>query len=453
MALLATVIRENFTGTKHMQQAVETKPSPLERQLKVAVPVAQLEADIAQRIKKLARTVKMQGFRPGKVPIKMVERHYGFQVRQEALSESVQRSFAEAVRVQNYRVAGMPRFEPVQDGVDAGAFEFQAVFEVYPEITMNDLGATPVKRPVMEVSDQDVDATVVTLRKQRAKYENVERSAATDDLVNIDFEGRIDGVAFDGGTGKSFTVVLGEGRMLPDFEAALAGLAAGAEKTFPITFPEDYAENLKGKTAEFTVRVNSVAEPKLPEADADFARSLGVADGDVARMRAEIRQNVEREVQKRIQARVKEQVMDGLVAAATFEVPRTLLDMEVSRMREGALADLKQRGMATETLELPAALFTERAARRVTLGLLVADLVRRNELAARADQVRKVIEEHADSFEQPAEMVRWFYGQPERMAEVEALVMEDNVVEWALGRMKVEDQPTAFEELMGTRKP
>lgn len=435
-----------------MQQAVETKPSPLERQLKVAVPVAQLEADIAQRIKKLARTVKMQGFRPGKVPLKMVERHYGFQVRQEALSESVQRSFAEAVRVQNYRVAGMPRFEPVQGEADAAAFEFQAVFEVYPEITMGELGERKVMRPVTGVTDADVDATIETLRKQRAKYENVERGAATGDLVNIDFEGKIDGVAFDGGSGKNFTVVLGEGRMLPAFEAALAGLAGGDEKTFPIVFPEDYHENLKGKTAEFTVKVNQVAEPKLPEVDAEFAKSLGVEDGDISRMRAEIRQNVEREVKKRIQAKVKDQVMDGLVASATFEVPRTLLDGEVARMREGAMADLKQRGMTTETLELPAELFTERAARRVTLGLLVADLVRKNELAARADQVRKVIEEHAESFEQPEEMVRWFYGQPERMAEVEALVMEDNVVEWALSRMAVEEQPTPFDELMGTRK-
>jgi trigger factor len=435
-----------------MQQAVETKPSPLERQLKVAVPVAQLEADIADRIKKLARTVKMQGFRPGKVPIKMVERHYGFQVRQEALSEIVQRSFVEAVRVQNYRVAGMPRFEPVEGGADATAFEFQAVFEVYPEITIGDLAQRKVTLPKTDVTEKDVDATLETLRKQRAKFENVARGAATGDLVNIDFEGKIDGVPFDGGEGKNFSVVLGEGRMLPDFEAALAGLTAGQEKTFPIAFPPDYVEQLRGKTAQFTVKVNQVAEPRLPAVDAEFAKSLGVEDGDVARMRAEVRQNIDREVKKRVQAKVKEQVMDGLVAAASFEVPRTLLEQEVARMREAALADLKERGMTTEKLELPADLFTERAARRVTLGLMVSDIVRRNELGARADQVRKVIEEHAESFEQPAEMVRWFYGQPERIAEVEAVVMEDNVVEWSLARMTVEEKPTAFDELMGTKK-
>ena len=436
-----------------MQQAVETKPSPLERQLKVAVPVAALEADIADRIRKLARTVKMQGFRPGKVPIKMVERHYGFQVRQEALSESVQRLFAEAVRTNNFRVAGMPRFEPVTGGADTEAFEFQAVFEVYPDITMGELAASEVKRPVTAVEEKDVDATIETLRKQRAKYEPVTRGAADGDLVNIDFEGKVDGAPFDGGKGQNFTVVLGEGRMLPDFEAALKGLAEGGEKTFPITFPEDYVEHLKGKTAEFSVKVNQVAEPKLPPVDAEFAKTLGVEDGDVARMRDEIRQNIEREVKKRVQSRVKDQVMAGLVSSATFEVPRALMDAEVARMQELAVADLKQRGMTTEGIQLPADLFADRARSRVTLGLLVADLVRKNDLSPRPEQVRKVIEEHAESFEQPAEMVRWFYGQPERMAEVEALVMEDNVVEWSLARMKVEDQVTPFDELMGTKKP
>jgi trigger factor len=436
-----------------MQQAVETKPSPLERQVKVAVPVAQLEADIAERIRKLARTVKMQGFRPGKVPIKMVERHYGFQVRQEALSDSVQRLFAEVVRSQNFRVAGMPRFEPVQGGADQTAFEFQAVFEVYPEITHGELSAHKVARPVTDVTDKDVDATIETLRKQRAKYERVSRGAANGDLVNIDFEGKVDGAPFEGGKGENFTVVLGEGRMLPDFEAALMGLAEGAGKAFPIVFPDDYVEQLKGKTAEFTVKVNQVAEPKLPAVDAEFARSLGVEDGDVARMRAEIRENIGREVKKRIQARVKDQVMAGLTAAAAFEVPRSLLEGEIARMNEAALQDLRNRGMtAGKEVQLPREIFEGRARQRVTLGLLVSELVRRNDLGARPEQVRKVIEEHAESFEQPAEMVRWFYGQPERMAEVEAIVMEDNVVEWSLAKMQVEDQATPFEDLMGTKK-
>jgi trigger factor len=303
------------------------------------------------------------------------------------------------------------------------------------------------------VADKAVDATIETLRKQRAKFEPAARGAANGDLGNIDFEGKVDGVPFEGGKGQNFAVVLGEGRMRPGFEAARMGLAEGAEKTFPLTFPDDYVEHLKGKTAEFTVKVNQVAAPLLPAVDAEFAKSLGVENGDVERMRAEIRDNIEREVKKRVQARVKDQVMSNLTAAATFEVPRALLDSEIARMSEAAVQDLRSRCMTTgKEIQLPRELFADRAQGRVTLGLLVADLVRKNELAARPEQVRKVIEEHAESFERPEEMVRWFYGQPERMSEVEAIVMEDNVVEWCLGRMKVEDETTAFEDLMGTKK-
>jgi len=422
-----------------MQQAVETKPSRSSG-TEGGGAVAQLEAEIAQRIKQLARTVKMQGFRPGKVPLKMVERHYGFQVRQEALSESVQRLFAEAVRSQNFRVAGMPRFEPVQGGADATAFEFQAVFEVYPEITMGELAGHKVTRPVTQVTEKDVDATIETLRRQRAKYERVTRGAASGDLVNIDFAGKVDGAPFEGGSGQNFTVVLGEGRMLPDFEAALLGLAEGQEKTFRSSSPRT-TSSTSGQDAEFA----GEGEP---------GRRAPASRGERG-----VRQDARRAGRRRLpharrdppehRARGEEAhpgpgegAGDGWPReVATFEVPRSLLDAETARMHDAAVADLKNRGMTTQNLELPADIFAERARHRVTLGLLVADIVRRNELAARADQVRKVIEEHADSFEQPAEMVRWFYGQPERMAEVEALVMEDNVVEWSLARMKVEDQP------------
>ena len=435
-----------------MQQAVQNTPSPLERHLTVSVPIAKIEAEIATRLRKLARTVKMQGFRPGKVPLKMVERHYGFQIRQEVLTERVQQSFADAVKGQNYRVAGYPRFEPVQSGTGANDVEFKAIFEVYPDIALGDLAAQKVVRPVTVVAESDVDSTIETLRKQRAPYERVERAAQDTDLVNIDFEGRVDGELFDGGSARNFTVVLGEGRMLPDFETALRGTKEGEKKVFSLTFPEDYADKLKGKTAEFTINVNQVAQPKLPEVDSAFAKALGVEDGDVARMRGEIRRNVEREVKKRVSARLKEQVMDGLLGAGSLEVPRTLLDAEIARMREGALAEFKERGMATDKLELPADLFAERAGRRLKLMLVVSDLVRRNNLQARPEQVRKVIEEHAESFEQPAEMVRWYYQEPGRLNEVEAVVMEDNVVEWALGRMDVRDEATPFATLMGTRK-
>ena len=436
-----------------MQQAVQNTPSPLERHLTVSVPVEQIEAEIATRLKKLARTVKMQGFRPGKVPLKMVERQYGFQVRQEVVSDSVQQSFADAVRTQNYRVAGYPRFQPVQSqAAQPTALEYTATFEVYPEVAMGDIAARTVQRPVTPVTDADVDRTIETLRKQRATYENVDRAAAEGDLVNIDFEGLIAGQPFQGNAAKNFTVVLGEGRMLPAFEAALAGLRQGEKSTFPVSFPQDYAEALRGKTADFTVTVNQVAAPKLPPLDAAFAKALGVEDGDVSRLKAEVRQNVEKEVAKRVKAGTKEQVMENLNAVAAFEVPRALLDQEIARMQQAAVEDLKQRGMTTQDLTLPSDLFAERAERRIKLGLLVADLVKKHDLQPKPEQVRRAIEEHAESFEQPEQLVRWYYADPARLAEVEALVMEDNVVEWAMGKMKVEDKPTDFDELMGTNK-
>ncbi len=435
-----------------MQQAVQNASSPLERHITVSVPVEQIEAEIAARLKRLARTVRMQGFRPGKVPLKMVERQYGPQVRQEVVTDTVQKSFAEAVKEKNFRVAGYPRFQPKPAEQGANDVEYTATFEVYPDVEMDDISGKRVERPATQVADANVEATVETLRKQRVRYENVERPAQDGDLVNIDFEGMIAGAPFEGNKAASFTVVLGEKRMLPDFEAALVGMAKGETKTFPLTFPQDYAEAVRGKTADFTATVNQVAEPKLPPVDAEFAKALGVDDGDVGRLKREVRENMEREMVKRVRARVKEQVMDALAAAARFEVPKSLLEGEIDRMQQAALEDLKQRGMTVQGTALPPELFRDRAERRIKVGLLVADLVKKHDLHPRPEQVRKVIEEHAESFEQPEQLVRWYYADPARLAEVEALVMEDNVVEWAMGKMKVEDKPTDFDELMGTNK-
>ena len=434
-----------------MQQAVQNT-SPLERNITVSIPVERIEAEIATRLKKLARTVKMQGFRPGHVPIKMVERHYGFQVRQEVVTDEVQQRFADAVKDQNYRVAGYPRFQPVPTGDGAPNVEYTATFEVYPEVTIGDLTKFEVTRPTTRVGEKDVEKTLETLRKQRAKFENVDRAAKNGDLVNVDFEGLIAGQPFEGNKAANFTVILGEARMLPDFEAAMVGMRAGETKTFPLTFPQDYNEQLKGKTADFTVTVNQVAEPDLPPLDAEFARQLGVANGDVEQLKREVRQNIEKEVAKRIKSTVKEQVMEALHTAATFEVPRSLLDSEIQRLPQQAVEDLKQRGMTQQELTLPPHLFTDRAARRIKVGLAVAELVKRNNLHAKPEQVRKVIEEHAESFEQPDQLVRWYYADPSRLGEVEALVMEDNVVEWALGQMGVVDENTPFDDLMGTKK-
>jgi len=434
-----------------MQQAVQSSSSPLERNITVSVPVAQIEAEIATRLKRLARTVRMQGFRPGHVPIKMVERQYGPQVRQEVVSDTVQKSFAEAVK-DKYRVAGYPRFQPRPVEQGANDVEYTATFEVYPEVEMGDVSGAKVERAVTQVRESDVDATLETLRRQRARYERTERASQVGDLVNIDFEGLIAGQPFEGNKASNFTVVLGENRMLPDFEAALVGMKAGEQKTFPLTFPQDYHESVRGKTADFTATVNQVAEPRLPALDAEFAKSLGVEDGDLERLRREVRQNMEKEAAKRTRATVKDQVIGALHDAARFDVPRSLLDSEIERMQQTALEDLKQRGMTVEDKSLPAELFAERAARRIKVGLLVADLVKKHDLGAKPDQVRQLIEEHAESYEQPEQLVRWYYADPSRLAEVEALVMEDNVVEWAMGKMKVEDKPVEFSELMGTKK-
>jgi trigger factor len=349
-------------------------------------------------------------------------------------------------------VAGYPRFQPAQPQEGAPTLEYTATFEVYPEVSVGDVSAKPVSRPTTPVTDADVIKTLDTLRKQRAKYEPVERAAKQGDMVNVDFEGLIAGQPFEGNKASNFTIVVGENRMLPAFEEALVGMTKGESKTFPITFPQDYHESVKGKTADFTVTVNQVAEPKLPALDAELAKSLGVNNGDVEQLKREVRQNMEKEVTKRIRSKVKEQVMDALHDTASFEVPRALLDSEIERMQQQAVEDLKQRGMTTDNLTLPADLFTERAKRRIKVGLLVAELVKKHSLQPKPEQVRKVIEDHAESYEQPEQLVRWYYQDPSRLAEVEALVMEDNVVEWALGNMKVEDKPVDFDELMGTKK-
>jgi trigger factor len=435
-----------------MQQAVQNTSSPLERNITVSIPVERIEAEIATRLKKLARTVKMQGFRPGHVPLKMVERHYGFQVRQEVVTDEVTNRFNDAVKSQNFRVAGYPRFQPVQAPQGASNIEYTATFEVYPEIVVKDLSKFEVTRPTTAVGEHDVERTLETLRKQRAKYNNVDRAAENGDLVNVDFEGLIAGQPFEGNQAKNFTVILGEARMLPAFEGALVGMKAGEQKTFPVTFPQDYNEAVKGKTADFTATVNQVSAPELPPLDAEFAKQLGVDTGDVDRLKGEVRDNIEKEVKKRVTAQVKNQVMDALFMSAEFEVPRALLDSEIQRMQQQAVEELKQRGMTTQEVTLPPDLFTDRAARRIKVGLVVSELVKKHNLQAKPEQVRKVIEDHAQSFEQPGELVRWYYSDPGRMAEVEALVMEDNVVEWAMGNMKVVDQEMPFDELMGTRK-
>ena len=433
-------------------QTLATPASRLERNLIVSLPAVEVETQITSRLKQIARTAKMAGFRPGKVPFNIVANQYGFQVRQEVMSDSVQKSFATAVKDQQLQVAGYPRFAPANSGESADKFEFTATFEVYPEVKIGSLSGKKLERLAADVGDADVDNTLETLRKQRAAYDKTDRAAEKSDFLVIDFLGKLDGAPFKGGDAQNFGVVIGEGRMLPDFEAALIGMKSGEEKTFDLTFPADYQAELAGKTVQFSVTAKVVNAPKLPAVDAEFAKSLGVVDGDVSKMRAEIKANLERELKKRIQAKTKDQVMDALLSVSELDLPRSLVEMEISRLQEQAVKDLEARGMTTKDLQLPAELFVERAEKRVKLGLVLSEVVKQNELRARPEQIRAVVEEHAESFEDPKQMVRWYYSEQSRLAEVEGMVLEDNVVDWAAKSMEVSTATKSFDEIMEIKR-
>lgn len=426
--------------------------STLERRINLAVPMQQIETEVSNRLRNIARNTKLDGFRRGKVPMSLVTKQYGGQIHQEVLGDAVQKSFMEAIQAHQLKVAGYPRIEPKTDATDKSSIEFSATFEVYPEITLGDVSTAKITRPVVTVGDADVDKTLEVLRKQRVQFNTVDRASQTGDLVTLDYVGKIDGAVFDGGEAKGFRVVLGEGRTLPEFETALVDVKAGENKSFDVTFPKDYqAKELAGKTATFEVSITDIAAPQLPEVDAEFATSLGVADGDVAKMRTEIQTNLEREVKNRIHAKLKEQVMQAFLDSTKIEVPKSLLDIETQRLMQNALKDMQERGMNVNPndVPLPADIFTEQAMRRVSLGLILAEAVRVNGLTAKPEQINTLILEFAQSYEDPQEVIKWHHQNPERMQEIESLVLENNVVEWALERVQVEDQSISFDELMG----
>jgi trigger factor len=430
-----------------MQASLETLGT-LERRLKVAVPMDQINTEVENRLKRIQRTAKLSGFRPGKVPMKVVAQQYGLQVRQEVLGDTVERSFGQAVRDNNLRVAGMPRIEALPEAV--GAFEFTATFEVFPEVAVGNLDGTTIERPQLAIGDAEIDRTLEVLRKQRTRYDPVTRAAASGDVVVIDYEGKIDDVAFDGGTAKGQAVVLGEGRLLADFEANLIGMSAGESRTFDLTFPEDYhGKEVAGKKASFTVTLHGVQEPVVPEVNADFARELGVEDGDIGKMRDDIRANLEREVKRRVQQRVKDQVLKALIDNARLEVPKALIDAEIDRLMQGMAESLKARGMQEQATSMPRDVFEPEARRRVTIGLVLAEIVKNEKIKAEPEQVKSVVEDYAQSYERPEDVVRWYYQSPDRVREVESVVIENNVVDWLLAKATVVDKPTAFEELMG----
>jgi trigger factor len=433
-----------------MQANLETL-SALERRLSVSLPATDIDSEVESRLKRLSRTVKMHGFRPGKVPFKVVEQHYGPQVRQEVLGDAMQKSFGEAVRQQNLRVAGYPRFELAPPADGTAEFQYRATFEIYPEVTVGDIAGKAIERPTLEVGEVEIDKTIEIMRKQRAHYDAVERAAQTGDRVTIDFKGTLDGADFPGSSGSGQQAVLGEGRLLPDFEGGVTGMTPGETKAFDVRFPADYhGREVAGKTARFEVTLRQVAAPHLPEVNAEFAKSLGVADGDLGRMRADIKGNLEREVKAKLRSRLRDQVMQVLLDATRLEAPRSLVQLEVERLQAGARQELASRGVkVTPETPIPADLFEPQARRRVNLGLILGELVKQHNLYAKPEDVRKRVDEQAESYERPEEVVKWFYAAPERLREIESAAVEDNVVAWALGVAKVTERKMDFDELMG----
>jgi trigger factor len=431
----------------------------LERRVTISLPKEAVQKEIDSRIRQIAKNVRMPGFRPGKVPLKMVTQQYAGQVEAEVLSDKVGKQFFEVSRAENLRVAGQPNFSP-KEGVDADSYAFDATFEVYPDVTLGDLSTAEIERTVTTISDAEIDRTLDILRKQRAHFHvrgeagehgdgGADAAAQSGDRVTVDFIGKLNGEAFQGGTAEDFAFVLGEGRMLPEFEQATTGLKVGETREFDLKFPEDYqSQDLADRTAQFTVTMKKVEWPYLPEIDADFAKSLGVADGDTTKMRAEIKENLEREAKRRTQSIVKNQVMDALLKISELDVPKALVEQDQQRLVEMARQDLAQRGVPNvESTPIPAEIFKEQAERRVKLGLVLAELVKANNLEAKPEQIRVEVEEFAKSYEDPKEVIRWYYSNKQRLAEMEAYVVESNVVEFVLGKAKVTDKDVSFEAL------
>ena len=434
-----------------MAVTVETLEK-LERKITLSLPLTTIQTEVDARLKRLARTVKMDGFRPGKVPLSVVAQRYGYSVQYEVLNDKVGEAFAQAANEAQLRVVGQPRITE-KEGAPAGEVTFDAVFEVFPEVQIADLADAEVERLSAEVNDAAIDKTVEILRKQRRTFAlRAQDAAAQDgDRVTVDFEGKIDGELFAGGKAEDFQFLVGEGQMLKEFEDAVRGMKVGESKTFPLAFPEDYhGKDVAGKTADFLVTVKKIEAAHLPEVNDALAKSLDVTEPTVEDLRADIKKNLEREVKFRLLNRNKQAVMEALVAKAQLDLPNAAIQAEIERLRDGARADLKQRGLKdADKAEIPDDIFRPQAEHRVRLGLVLAELVRANNLQATPEQLKAHIDELAASYEKPEDVVRWYFSDRQRLADVEAVVVENNVTDFVLSKVKVTDKTLSFEELMG----
>ena len=433
-----------------MAVTVETLEK-LERKITLMLPVGTIQSEVESRLKKLARTVKMDGFRPGKVPMNVVSQRYGYSVHYEVMNDKVGEAFSSAANEAKLRVAGQPRITESTTSTE-GQMAFDAIFEVYPEVKIGDLSTAEVEKLSAEVTDAAIEKTIDILRKQRRTFAlRAQDAAAQDgDRVTVDFEGKIDGEVFAGGKAEDFQFIVADGQMLKEFEDATRGMKTGESKTFQLAFPADYhGKDVAGKTADFMVTLKKIEAAHLPEVNEALAKSLGIADATVEGLRADIKKNLEREVKFRLLARNKTAVMDALVAKAELDLPNASVQSEIARLLEGARADLKQRGIKdADKAPIPDDVFRPQAERRVRLGLVVAELVRANNLQAKTEQIKSHIEELAASYEKPADVMRWYYSDNNRLAEVEAIVIENNVTDFVMAQAKISEKAVSFDELM-----
>ena len=433
-----------------MQVSVETT-SGLERRMTVGIPADRIQNEVNKRLQQTAKRARVDGFRPGKVPMSVIRKRFGASAHQEVIGEVIQSSFYEAVMQEKLNPAGAPSVEPksMEEGKD---FEYIATFEVYPEVALAGFESISVERPESEVTDADVDTMLDTLRKQNTRFEAVERAAENGDQVTIDFVGKIDGEAFQGGTANGTNLVLGSGRMIPGFEEGLVGAKAGDSLTLNVTFPEDYQNlDLAGKAAEFETTVQAVAAPALPELDDEFFAQFGVTEGGLDGFRAEVRKNMERELRQAIKTKVKAQVMDGLLESNTVEVPKALISSEIDRLREQAAQQFG--GANFDVSQLPAELFEEQAKRRVSLGLIVAEVVKQNDIKPDNDRVRAMVEELASAYQEPEQVVNWYYQNEQQLGEIQSVVLEEQVVDTVLQKAQVTDKKVAYEEAVKPAQP
>ncbi len=424
--------------------------SALERRFDITISLEKLQDEIDKRLNRLTKTVKLHGFRPGKVPLKIVTQMYGMQVQQDVLNDAVHKEFKDTVQQQNLQVAGYPRFEAKPADNADSLYTVSATFEVYPEIVLGDLSNESIERPSAQVSEADIDKTLDMICKQRVTYKPVDRAAQKGDRVKIDYHGTIDANDFAGGKAEGVHLILGNGKFLKDFEDSLIGMQVGNSKSFDVVFPEDYhGKDIAGKTVTFTAKLNQLEEPVLPQVDTEFAKLLGIPDGDLQKLREGVQQDLEREVSKRVRSKLKEQIMQLLLSTTQIEAPSILVNQEKERLLQNAKNDLEARRVKTKEISLTSDHFKEKAEYRIKLGLILAELVKVHALKATPEQVLSIIEDAAQSYENPEQVVKWHYASAERLQEAESLALEENVVNWVLGKIKLIDKTVTFDELMG----